>query len=110
MIRNSVRNVLLAFASLSLALVPSQLLAAWTFTLTNSTSTEIVSIEAREAGTSEWGSFSGGLAAGEEATFEWGASTDNSSCNWEIRANYSDGTASPAATFNFCESTDLVFE
>jgi hypothetical protein len=109
MIRNSVRNLCLAFASFSLALVPSQLLAAWTFTLTNSTSTPIVSIEAREAGTSEWGSFSGGLAAGETATFEWGASTENSSCDWEIRANFSDGSTSDPATFDFCKSTDLVF-
>lgn len=109
MIRNSFRNVFLALASLSLALIPSQLLAAWSFTVTNSTSTAIVSLEAREVGTSEWGSFSGGLAAGETATFEWGASTDNSSCNWQIRANYSDGSVSEPGTFNFCESTDLVF-
>ena len=109
MIRNSFRNVCLAIASLSLALVPSTVLAAWTFNVTNSTSETIVNLEAREEGTSEWGSFAGNLAPGESATFEWGASTDNSSCNWELRATYSNGEAGPPATFNFCETTDLVF-
>lgn len=109
MIRNSFRNVGLALVSVALATVPSPLLAAWSFTVTNSTSEAITELQAREAGTSEWGAFAGSIGRGETATFEWGSGTDNSKCNWEVRAVYSGGTTGDPGTFNFCEKTELVF-
>jgi len=110
---NQLRNKFilgLGIVSLSIPFGVSGALAAWTFTVTNSTTGAITSIEVREKGTQEWGSFNGGLAVGESATFEWGADSNNTSCNWEIRANYADGTTGDAATFNFCEKTDLTFD
>ncbi len=89
---------------------PLALADSWTFTVTNEGKSTIERIEAAEEGDNEWRRFvNSEIAPGETSTFEWDASTENTSCSWKLRAIYADGP-SEAATFNFCESTNLVFD
>lgn len=77
---------------------------AYEFTVTNSTASKIVSVEASEDGKT-WGAFDmgAGLAAGASSTITWDASTDESGCAWQVRASYADGSESEPTEFDFCE-------
>ncbi len=83
---------------------------AYDFTVTNSTEVKIVSIEVTEDGES-WGPFDigAGLAAGASTKITWAAHTDDSGCEWQVRAGYADGSESEPAEFDFCEE-DLEIE
>ena len=50
-----------------------------------------------------------GIEPGETVTLVWDKSTDNSNCEWYIKAVFDDGEQSPAKKFDFCED-DLVLE
>ena len=84
--------------------------AAYDFTVTNSTEVKIISIEASEDGKT-WGKFNigTGLAADESTKITWDASTDESVCEWQVRADYADGSKAAPAKFDFCEK-DLEIE
>ena len=58
-----------------------------------------------------WGSFDlgKGVAPGQTMTLVWDKSTDNSKCEWWIKAKYADGSESKAAKFDFCEK-DLILD
>ncbi len=83
---------------------------AYEFNITNSTKSKIVGVEASEDGKT-WGKFDmgKGLAAGASTTITWDASTDDSVCEWQVRASYADGSESEPAKFDFCEK-DLEIE
>ncbi len=107
-IRNVTRSTpaLLAIALLAAASSAS----AYDFTVTNSTEVKITSIEASEDDKT-WGKFNigAGLAAGESMKITWDASTDESVCEWKVRASYADGSKAEPTTFDFCEK-DLEIE
>lgn len=83
---------------------------AYEFNITNSTKSKITSVEASEDGKT-WGKFDmgKGLAAGASTTITWDASTDDSGCEWQVKASYADGSESEPAAFDFCEK-DLEIE
>ena len=58
-----------------------------------------------------WGEFDlgKGVAPGQTVELVWDKSTDNSKCEWWIKAKYADGSESKAAKFDFCEK-DLVLD
>ncbi len=79
------------------------------FKVTNNGDKPILRIEACEIGKSNWGRFANSaIRPGDTITLEWDKSTDNTDCRWRLRAVYSDGP-SEAATFNFCEETEIEF-
>ena len=83
---------------------------AYEFNITNSTAVKITSVEASEDGKT-WGKFdmSAGLAAGASTTITWDSSTDNSGCEWMVKASYADGSVSAPTKFDFCED-DIEIE
>ncbi len=85
--------------------------SAYEFNITNSTKSKIVGVEASEDGGKSWGKFDmgKGLAAGASTTITWDSSTDDSVCEWQVRASYADGSESEPAAFDFCEK-DLEIE
>ena len=84
--------------------------AAYDFTVTNSTEVKITTVEASEDGKT-WGKFDmgTGLAAGASRKITWNSSTDDSGCEWQVRATYADGSASEPTKFDFCKE-DLEIE
>jgi len=84
--------------------------SAYDFTVTNSTKVKITSVEASEDGKS-WGKFDmgAGLAAGASSKITWDSATDESGCEWQVRASYADGSESEPSKFDFCEK-DLDIE
>lgn len=100
------RTILLALALLALPAVSQ----AYSFTITNSSSTKMTKLEVSEDG-KEWGFFDigSGIPAGSSVEATWDSSTDNTGCEWQMRANFVDGSKSPPATFDFCEE-DLNVE
>lgn len=93
--------VLLAWASVG---------HAWDFTVTNATGSAITRILASEDGKT-WGEFklSGPVAPGGSMQLVWAPSTENTGCEWQVKAVYQDGSESDPATFDFCEE-DLELE
>ena len=83
---------------------------AYEFNITNSTESKITGVEASEDGKT-WGKFDmgAGLAAGESTTITWDASTDDSGCEWQVKASYADGSVSLPAKFDFCKD-DIEIE
>lgn len=83
---------------------------AYEFNITNSTAVKITSVEASEDGKT-WGKFDmgAGLAAGASTKITWDSSTDNSGCEWQVKAGYADGSASAPAKFDFCKD-DIEIE
>lgn len=91
-----------------LAALPA-LAQAYSFDITNNASQAITAIEVSEDGES-WGAFSGNtIKPGTTVTAEWDSSTDDSGCEWQLRAKYADGSESEPASFDFCEK-DLQVE
>lgn len=94
------------------AFVPTVVSAAdYYFTIKNKTKSKIVKLLAVEKGKSNWGEFDigDGIAAGETEKIEWGAHTNNSGCNWYVKAKFADGSSSPAQVFDFCQNPDLEY-
>lgn len=97
------------FIALSLLVLPA-LGQAYSFTLTNNTDSRITKVEVSEDGES-WGFFDigGGLTAGSSSEMVWDPSTDDSNCEWQVRATFADESISDPAAFDFCEE-DLEIE
>ncbi|MBD2606461.1 hypothetical protein H6G81_18475 [Scytonema hofmannii FACHB-248] len=97
--------------AVGLAAIAAPALAnSWTFVVENAGDAKIQRIEAAEVGSANWRKFSdSAINTGGKITLEWDSSTNNTSCVWKLRAIYADGP-SEAASFNFCEETEIVFE
>ena len=77
----------------------------FSFKVHNTTKEKIVKLLASEDG-QEYGSFDvgkSGIAPGETITLIWDKSTNNTDCQWLIKAVYEDGEESDPGKFNFCE-------
>ena len=83
---------------------------AYSFTITNTTDSRITKVEVSEDGKS-WGFFDigPGIKPGDTTEVVWDSSTDDSGCEWQVRASFADKTTSPPAAFDFCEE-DLGIE
>ena len=94
------RRFMLATALLALPFASQ----AYSFKVTNNTESKITGIQATEDG-KNWGAFDVGKGIEPGATYEmtWDPSTDESGCEWQVKASYADGSESEPATFDFCE-------
>ncbi len=84
--------------------------SAYDFVISNQTGSKITAVHASEDG-KNWGSFNigSGIPAGKKTKITWSSETDNSGCEWQVKAAYADGSESEAAPFDFCEE-DLELE
>ena len=84
--------------------------SAYEFVVSNATKVKITAVEVSEDGKS-WGFFDvgGGIPAKSKTTLVWSSETDNSGCEWQVKATYADGSESDPASFDFCEE-DLEIE
>lgn len=100
------RTVLLALALFAAPAVSQ----AYSFTVTNSTDSRITKVQVSEDGKS-WGYFDvgGGIPAGDAVEVTWDSSTDDSGCEWQVRATFADESVSEETPFDFCEE-DLNIE
>ncbi|MBB5208419.1 hypothetical protein [Chiayiivirga flava] len=100
------RTVLLALSLFALPAVSH----AYSFTITNSSSSRITGVEVSEDGRS-WGYFDigRGIPAGTSTEVVWDSSTDDSGCEWQVRATFADESVSDPTSFDFCEE-DLEIE
>ena len=81
------------------------------FKVHNTTKDKIKKLLASEDG-KEYRSFDvgrAGIAGGETITLTWDKSTNNSSCEWFIKAVFADGSETKAEKFDFCDE-DLELE
>lgn len=104
---------LAAFAAI-LAVSAGPALAAkeYTFKVHNKTSQKIVGLLVSQDGKG-WKPFNlgDGIAAGAEVTMKWDESTNNESCEQQVKALYADKSESEPASFDFCEDDlELEFE
>ena len=92
------------FVAMALLLLSGSAFAEYSFTVNNNTDTKIVSLLVSEDG-NNWGKFDigSGIDAGKSAQLVWAAHTDNSNCEWQIRAVYADGSETNPVPFDFCE-------
>ena len=101
-----------AFALLFLSLPAAQSAdEEYTFKVYNTTSDKIVKLLASEDGVKylPFDVGSSGIPAGKTITLKWDKSTNNSSCDWYIKAVFADGSETKAKKFDFCEE-DLELE
>ena len=97
------------FSALALVFCASSA-SAYEFVVSNKTGTKITGIQASEDGTA-WGAFDvkGGVAAGADMNLVWSSATEDTGCEWQVKATYADGSESEPAPFDFCQE-DLVLE
>lgn len=77
----------------------------YAFTVHNTTKDRITKLLASEDG-EKYGTFDvgrAGIEPGQTVTLNWDKSTNNSNCEWFIKAVFDDGSETPAKKFNFCE-------
>ncbi len=77
----------------------------FSFKVHNTTKDKIVKLLASEDG-QKYGNFDvgkAGIAPGETITLNWDKSTNNSDCDWLLKAVYEDGAESDPGKINFCE-------
>ena len=101
----------LAFVLMSATLSFAKSLNDYRFKVHNNTRQKITAIKVAEEGSKEWGDFDigDGVAAGATEEMVWDKTTDNSKCDWEFKAKFSNGEWSEAVSFDFCEK-NLVIE
>jgi hypothetical protein len=83
----------------------------YSFTVRNTTEDKITKLLASEDG-EKYGSFDvgrAGIPAGKTVTLKWDKSTNDSNCEWFIKAVFEDGSETKAKKFDFCEE-DLELE
>lgn len=82
----------------------------YSFKLSNTTENTIKKILVSEDG-KKWGPFDigKGIKPGETVTLEWAESTNDESCEQQVKAVFDDGSESEVTAFNFCEA-DLALE
>jgi hypothetical protein len=77
----------------------------YSFTVHNTTNDRITKLLASEDG-QNYASFDvgkAGISPGQTVTLNWDKSTNDSRCNWFIKAVFDDGSETPAKKFDFCE-------
>ena len=94
------RKRVLALSLLALPAVSQ----AYSFTIINSSVSRITKVEVSEDGKS-WGYFDigKGIPAATSTEVVWDSSTDDSGCEWRVRATFADESVSEPTTFDFCE-------
>ena len=82
----------------------------YSFKVHNTTREKIVKLLASEDG-KEYGDFDigPGIGGGKTITLNWDKKTNNSGCEWYFKAEFADGSETPAVKFDFCEE-DLELE
>ena len=80
------------------------------FTVRNKSEMVILALLTSEKG-KVWGKFDigDGLEPTKSVKLEWDESTDNSGCEWWIKAVYDNGNLSAPAKFDFCKE-NLILE
>ena len=77
----------------------------YSFTVHNTTNDRITKLLASQDG-QNYESFDvggAGISPGQTVTLNWDKSTDDSRCEWIIKAVFDDGSETPAKKFDFCE-------
>jgi hypothetical protein len=77
----------------------------YAFTVHNTTNDKITKLLASEDG-EHYGSFDvgrAGIEPGQTVSLNWNKSTNDSNCEWFIKAVFDDGSETPAKKFDFCE-------
>ena len=77
----------------------------YAFIVHNTTKDRITKLLASEDG-EKYGTFDvgrAGIKPGQTVTLNWDKSTNDSNCEWFIKAVFDDGSETPAKKFNFCE-------
>ena len=77
----------------------------YSFKVHNTTKEKITKLLASEDG-KEYGTFdvgSKGIAPDETVTLKWDKTTDETGCEWMIKAVFADGSETDAKKFDFCE-------
>src|SRR6476620_9664231 len=89
---------------------PKPQVAGYTFPVRNKSQMVILALLTSEDG-KRWGKFDigEGLESTKSVKLEWDESTDNSFCDWWIKAVYDNGNLSAPAKFDFCKA-NLVIE
>lgn len=108
------RSLLLATVIGTLSLVAKVSPAAagqWYFWVKNSSDATIQKLLVSE-NRQNWGYFDigDGIVPGDEVKLLWDESTNNQGCNQWIKAQFSDGSESKPAKFNFCKDLDTPIE
>lgn len=83
----------------------------FSFTVTNNTDLAIEQLWA-SPDNEEWFEFGlpeEGVPSGEVVTIAWDERTNDSPCEWWIKAVFEDESESEPAIFDFCANPDLVF-
>ena len=82
----------------------------YSFVVSNASSGTIKKLLVSEDGVT-WRPFNigNGIASGAKGTLVWDESTNDSGCEWSVKAVYADGSESEPADFDFCEA-DLEME
>lgn len=93
-----------AAALLATSFIAQAAESEYSFKVHNSTKTTIKKLLLSEDG-KKWGTFDigKGIAAGKTADLVWDSSTDNSGCDWWVKAVYADGSETEVVKFDFCE-------
>ena len=105
-------RTLLLGSLLSVALsTPLHAADEYHFKVANKTKARITKLQVSEDKKS-WGYFDigKGIGPGKTETLVWDESTNNSGCDWWIRAVFDDGVTSDASKQNFCEDMDVPIE
>ena len=115
LMKNLLKTAALLALALALVPMPARLARAeaddqYTFEVHNAYKEKIVRLMASEDG-KEYAKFDigKGIEPGETVTLNWNKSTNNSNCDWFIKAVYADDTMSEPAEVDFCEE-DLVID
>jgi hypothetical protein len=77
----------------------------YSFTVHNPTNDKITKLLASQDG-EHYGSFDvgrAGIEPGQTVSLNWDKSTNDSNCEWFIKAVFDDGSETPAKKFDFCE-------
>jgi len=99
-----------AAVAFSFVLVPTPGVRAegeegYSFKVHNTTKEKITQLLASEDG-KEYGTFdvgSKGIAPDETVTLKWDKTTNETGCEWMIKAVFADGSETDAKKFDFCE-------
>ena len=113
--KNLLKTTAVLACVLVLVTIPTRLARAedddqYTFEVHNVNKEKIVRLLASEDG-KEYAKFDigKGIEPGETVTLNWNKSTNNSNCEWFIKAVYADDTMSEPAEVDFCQE-DLVID
>jgi hypothetical protein len=103
-----------AASAMAMSLLPLPAHASdYYFYVENKSNSRIVKLEVSQD-RRDWGFFDigRGIGTGRSSRLVWDESTHNEECEQWIRARFADGSTSPPAKFDFCQSMDdpIVFE